>query len=55
MKKLFQIIVILVVIAYVASPIDFHIGPLDDIIVALLGFATQAMINRPRVTEKGGF
>ncbi len=41
-------ILILLVILYVISPIDAAPGPIDDIIVVLLGIAAQRGI---RITE----
>ena len=35
---------IVLVILYVVSPIDFYPGPVDDILVALLGLAAQKKI-----------
>jgi len=40
---------IVLVILYVVSPIDFAPGPIDDIIVILLGMAAQ---KRAYITEE---
>ena len=37
---------IVLVILYVLSPLDFCPGPVDDIIVILLGLAAQKRINK---------
>lgn len=34
-----KVILVILVLAYIISPIDVCPGPIDDIIVALLGFA----------------
>lgn len=38
-------IILLAVILYVVSPIDFLPGPIDDVIVVLLGIASQKKIE----------
>ena len=37
MNNLFKAILIILVVAYIISPADFMVGPIDDIIVALIG------------------
>lgn len=39
MKKIMGILILVVVIIYIISPVDFVPGPIDDIIVAVLGVA----------------
>lgn len=36
-----KVILIALVVLYVASPLDFAPGPIDDILVVLLGMAAQ--------------
>jgi len=40
-----QLIIIVVVLIYVISPIDAMPGPLDDVIVALLGIAANKKLS----------
>ncbi len=40
--------IIAFVLLYVLSPIDAALGPIDDIIVALLGVAGTAAVSRKR-------
>lgn len=41
MRMGLKILLALLMVVYIVSPIDLMIGPIDDIIVALLGVATQ--------------
>ena len=42
---------LVLIILYVISPIDFCPGPIDDIIVILLGVAAQKNIGKTEVEE----
>lgn len=42
---------LVLIILYVVSPIDFCPGPIDDIIVILLGVAAQKGIGKSKVEE----
>ena len=42
---------LVLIILYVVSPIDFCPGPIDDIIVILLGVAVQKGIGKSEVEE----
>ena len=42
---------LVLIILYVISPIDFCPGPIDDIIVILLGVAAQKNIEKTEVEE----
>lgn len=39
-----KILLALLTVVYIVSPVDLMIGPIDDIIVALLGVAAQKTI-----------
>lgn len=41
MNNSFKIVVLVVVVLYIISPVDLAVGPIDDLIVALLGFAVN--------------
>ncbi len=41
-----KVILVVVVLLYIISPVDFMPGPIDDVIVALLAVATQKTRNR---------
>ncbi len=45
MNDVMKGMLIILVIIYVISPIDFVPGPVDDIIVILLGIASQKKIE----------
>ncbi len=38
-NKLFGVLILIAVIVYVISPLDFVPGPIDDVIVAVIGVA----------------
>lgn len=40
MNKAIKAVIIILIILYIVSPIDALPGPIDDIIVALIGLAT---------------
>jgi len=44
-EKIIKLVVLGLVIAYVVSPVDFMPGPIDDVIVLLMG----AAVNRHRI------
>ncbi len=41
MKGLLKVLIAIIVLVYIVSPIDIAPGPIDDIIVLLLGLASQ--------------
>lgn len=41
MNSFLKVLLVLLVIAYIVSPVDFMPGPIDDIIVILLGVAAE--------------
>lgn len=41
MNDIIRGIIIIAVLIYIVSPIDFAVGPIDDIIVLLLGIAAN--------------
>lgn len=41
MSKFFKILIMIFVVVYVISPIDACPGPIDDVIVTLLGLAAR--------------
>ena len=45
MDNTVKIILVALVILYVVSPLDFAPGPIDDILVVLLGMAAQKGIT----------
>jgi uncharacterized membrane protein YkvA (DUF1232 family) len=44
MRAGLKILLALLTVVYIVSPVDLMIGPIDDIIVALLGVAAQKTI-----------
>ncbi len=44
-EKIIKLVVLGLVIAYVVSPVDLMPGPIDDVIVLLMG----AAVNRHRI------
>ena len=47
-KSFLKIMLMVLVILYVISPIDAMPGPIDDVIVLLLGFAAKKRISAPQ-------
>lgn len=45
-SSLLRVLVLVFVILYIVSPIDACVGPIDDIIVAVLGVACQKKLRR---------
>ncbi len=43
MNNIVKVIIILVVILYIVSPIDACPGPIDDVVVAILGLAATTI------------
>lgn len=41
MNSFLKVLLVLLVIAYIVSPVDFMPGPIDDIIVIMLGVAAE--------------
>ena len=51
MNNLLKGILVILVLAYVISPADFMVGPVDDIIVSLLGACSMAAPAKPKYDE----
>ena len=47
MRELFKGMLIVLVIFYIVSPIDLAPGPVDDIIVGLIGLAQVKRLAKP--------
>lgn len=47
MNSLLKAILIILVLAYIISPADFMVGPIDDIIVALIGACFMSSSPKP--------
>ena len=41
-----RIVVLIVVLIYIISPLDFVPGPIDDVVVGVLGVAYHILRNR---------
>ena len=52
-KSFLKIMLMVLVILYVISPIDAMPGPIDDVIVLLLGFAAKKESVLRRLEENG--
>lgn len=51
MNQILKILLIVFVIIYVVSPLDMVPGPIDDVIVAILGIAAQKAITDRKAQE----
>ena len=52
MNKLMKLALIIAVAAYVISPSDALPGPIDDIVIMLLGIAANKKLNKNNTTSQ---
>lgn len=43
---IYRIVIGVIVFIYIISPVDIHTGPLDDILIAIVGYITQKGIAK---------